>query len=182
MDKSKIGNLLAYISVAIPNVNLRKLIKLVYLIDERSVKSRGLSVTWLDYYAWEKGPVAPRIYEIKQDNGGVFSQYISSSRNAEGKVIIASKISKSDSAIQFSKKELKLIDSILLEYGNMSADDLSDITHSDNGLWDIAIKKHNPDFKKSCGRSDIKLDLEDLISGDEEKMGVYEDARDIAMF
>lgn len=55
MDKSKIGNLLAYISVTIPNVNLRKLIKLVYLIDERSVKSRGLSVTWLDYYAWEKG-------------------------------------------------------------------------------------------------------------------------------
>lgn len=69
-----------------------------------------------------------------------FSPNISSSRNAEGKVIIASKISKSDSAIQFSKKELKLIDSILLEYGNMSADDLSDITHSDNGLWDIAIK------------------------------------------
>lgn len=69
MNNSKIGNLLAYISSKIEDINLRKLIKLVFLIDEESVRSRGISVTWLTYYAWEKGPVAPCIYEIK-DRGG----------------------------------------------------------------------------------------------------------------
>ena len=49
MDIAKVGNLLAYIASNIPNINLRKLIKVVFLIDEISVIERGLSVTWLDY-------------------------------------------------------------------------------------------------------------------------------------
>lgn len=38
MNNSKIGNLLAYISSKIEDINLRKLIKLVFLIDEESVR------------------------------------------------------------------------------------------------------------------------------------------------
>ena len=170
MNNSKIGNLLAYISSKIEDINLRKLIKLVFLIDEESVRSRGISVTWLTYYAWEKGPVAPCIYEIK-DRGGIFSKYISVHRNREEKVIIT----------QFSKKELRLIDSIIDKYGQLSADDLSEITHKPGGLWDIAKKKYNPNFKSSNGRSDIKLNLKDLIEGDEEKISVYNDAYEIAI-
>lgn len=182
MNKLKIGNLLAYISASVPNINLRKLIKLVYLIDEESVICRGLSVTWLDYYVWEKGPVAPCIYNIKLNNGGAFSPYVSSHRNKEEKVIVTSNLSKADSVIQFSKKELKLINSIIDRYGHMSADELSEITHRTGGLWETAKKASNLDFKKLDGRSDIKLNLKDLIQRDEEKMGVYEDAFDIAMF
>ena len=158
MNNSKIGNLLAYISSKIEDINLRKLIKLVFLIDEESVRSRGISVTWLTYYAWEKGPVAPCIYEIK-DRGGIFSKYISVHRNREEKVIITPFVDKNESSIQFSKKELRLIDSIIDKYGQLSADDLSEITHKPGGLWDIAKKKYNPNFKSSNGRSDIKLNL-----------------------
>ena len=148
MNNSKIGNLLAYISSKIEDINLRKLIKLVFLIDEESVRSRGISVTWLTYYAWEKGPVAPCIYEIK-DRGGIFSKYISVHRNREEKVIITPFVDKNESSIQFSKKELRLIDSIIDKYGQLSADDLSEITHKPGGLWDIAKKKYNPNFKFS---------------------------------
>ena len=180
MNNSKIGNLLAYISSKIEDINLRKLIKLVFLIDEESVRSRGISVTWLTYYAWEKGPVAPCIYEIK-DRGGIFSKYISVHRNREEKVIITPFVDKNESSIQFSKKELRLIDSIIDKYGQLSADDLSEITHKPGGLWDIAKKNYNPNFKSSNGRSDIKLNLKDLIEGDEEKISVYNDAYEIAI-
>lgn len=98
MNNSKIGNLLAYISSKIEDINLRKLIKLVFLIDEESVRSRGISVTWLTYYAWEKGPVAPCIYEIK-DRGGIFSKYISVHRNREEKVIITPFVDKNESSM-----------------------------------------------------------------------------------
>lgn len=36
MNKNKIGSLLAYILSTIPEINLRKLIKLIYLIDKQS--------------------------------------------------------------------------------------------------------------------------------------------------
>lgn len=180
MNNSKIGNLLAYISSKVKDINLRKLIKLVYLIDEESVSSRGLSVTWLTYYAWEKGPVAPCIYDIKQ-NGGSFSKYIHVYRNREEKVIVTPSVNEKESALQFSKKELKLIDGIIHKYGSLSADELSDITHKQGGLWDTAKKKYNPDFKSSNGRSDIELNLIDLLQGDDGKISIYKDAYEIAV-
>ncbi len=71
---------MAYITNSIPNINLRKLLKLVYLIDEKFMESRGFPLTWFDYYAWEKGPVAPEIYEIKN---GAFSDYVKCFKNED---------------------------------------------------------------------------------------------------
>ncbi|WP_297676966.1 Panacea domain-containing protein [uncultured Bacteroides sp.] len=180
MNQSKIGNLLAYLSSKVKDINLRKLIKLVYLIDEESVVSRGLSVTWLTYYVWEKGPVAPCIYNIKQ-NGGDFSKYVNVHRDREEKVIVTPVVNEKESALQFSKKELRLIDSIIRKYGSLSADELSEITHKPDGLWDKAKKKYNPNFKSSNGCSEIELNLMDLIQGDNEKISVYNDAYEIAV-
>lgn len=179
MNKNKIGSLLAYISSVIPGVNLRKLIKLVYLIDERSVVTRGISVTWLDYYVWEKGPVAPCIYEIK-NKGGEFCKYVTTEKNEEEKYIVLPLTEKQDNMMQFSSKELYLIDSILDEYGKMSADELTEITHCVGGLWDKAKKTHQLNFEIQK-KTDVKIELSDLIAEDEEKMGVYEDAREIAL-
>ena len=64
-NKAKVGALLAYLCYRMPNVQLRKLLKVLYLIDEASVRSRAIPMTWLDYYVWEKGPVAPEVYQIK---------------------------------------------------------------------------------------------------------------------
>lgn len=179
MNKNKIGNLLAYISSVVSDVNLRKLIKLVYLIDERSVATRGIAVTWLDYYVWEKGPVSPYIYDVK-NQGGAFASFISTAINEEGKIIVSPLVSKQDSALLFSTKELLLIDSILNEYGRMSADELTEVTHRVGGLWDKACKLHHLDFSKQQ-KTNIKLDLCDLVAEDEEKKGIYEDAYEIAL-
>ena len=179
MNKNKIGSLLAYISSTIPDINLRKLIKIVYLIDERSVKTRGLSVTWLDYYVWEKGPVAPCIYDIK-NNGGEFSHFITAEKNDEEKYIIQPIISLKTSTMQFSPKELLLIDSILDEYGHLSADELTEITHCVGGLWDKAKKANQLNFGQQK-KTDVRIELSDLIVEDEDKMGIYEDAREIAL-
>lgn len=65
VNKEKNGLLMAYIAEQINGVTLRKLLKITYLIDEKFMKQRGFPLTWFDYYAWEKGPVAPEVYEIK---------------------------------------------------------------------------------------------------------------------
>ena len=179
MNKNKIGSLLAYISSAIPEITLRKLIKIVFLIDERSVLTRGLSVTWLDYYVWEKGPVAPCIYNIK-NNGGEFARFIITEKNDEDKYIVQPVIRRQTSMMQFSSKELLLINSILDEYGHLSADELTEITHCVGGLWEKAKKANQLNFNQQK-KTDVRLELSDLIVEDEEKMGIYEDAREIAL-
>src|ERR1700744_2505794 len=65
---SKIGNLLNYLSTQIPDLNMTKALKLLYLIDETSYMRTGVSITWLDYKVWEMGPVAEELYnELRND-------------------------------------------------------------------------------------------------------------------
>lgn len=180
MNKIKIGSLLGYISTKIPEITLRKLIKLVFLIDEESVKTRGLSVTWLDYYAWEKGPVAPCIYNIK-NSGGLFANYVDVHKNTADKIVVSPKQLNNEYGQAFSKNELKLIDSVLLKYGHLNADELTEITHSTDGLWYKAKNSNNIDFTAQGGRSDVMIDLSHWIADDLEKLDVYEDAKSIAL-
>lgn len=180
MNFVKVGYLLAYISNIIPELNLRKLLKLLYFIDESSVKERGIPVTWLDYYVWQYGPVAKDVYFIKND-GGVFSQYISVHRNTAGKCIISPKKSKEESLLRFNLFEQNIIDRVLRISGCKTAEELSEETHQNNTLWKKAVEIHNIDFEISNGKTDFLLNLEDLIIDDKDKLEDYREAKEIAM-
>ncbi len=181
MNIKKIGNLLAYITTEIPNISVRKMIKLVYLIDEQSVSKRNIPVTWLTYFVWEKGPVAPCIYEIKENDKNLFSEYVDVTRDEHDKMVITALKTKEKASLSFSENELKLIDNILLEYGNRSADALSEHTHKKNSLWSLAKLKFKPDFVANKGKTDIAIDLRELLTTEEEKLEIYDDAYEVAM-
>ena len=85
VNKEKNGALLAYIAEKDPEIHLRKLLKMVYLIDEKFMVTRGFPLTWFNYQAWEKGPVAPEVYAVKT---GAFSSYVKRQKNQEGKNIV----------------------------------------------------------------------------------------------
>lgn len=180
INKNRIGFLLSYIVGKIPEINLRKLIKIVYKIDETSVIKRGLPITWLDYYAWKKGPVAPEIYDIK-NNGGLFSDFVSVTKNNAGKIIVSS-ISSQIRMQDFSLNELELINEVVDKYSKMSADELSDITHVEGTLWSNAIAGINIDFDKTDGKSEILLSLTELIKCDEDKLVDFEEAQECMFF
>lgn len=65
VNRDKNGTLLAYICLNVPGINLRKLLKLVYLIDEKFVITRCFPLTWFSYYALKKGPVASEVYVLR---------------------------------------------------------------------------------------------------------------------
>lgn len=180
VNKDKNGILLAYMAEQIPNINLRKLIKLIYLIDERFTIERGFPLTWFDYFAWQKGPVAPEVYDIKN---GLFSEYVTCVRDENGKCIINSVIQTGDSFQMdlFSQYEINLIDEVISFYGNKTADELTDITHLDNSLWSKAVKENHIDFSNN-GKSKVKIFLNKLNEGDVEKEEIYEDALEYMQF
>ncbi len=177
-NKEKIGSLLEYVSYKIPNIELRKLLKIIYLVDEESVKRRAFPITWLDYYAWEKGPVAPEVYDIKN---GAFPEYVNCTKNDSGKWIVNS-VSQAEYPIArnmkvMSENERTLINSVLDKYGNFSSDELTEVTHKMDTLWSRTVSQNNICFADSA-KSDVLIDLNILNEGNEENQEVFEEAFD----
>lgn len=180
VNKEKNGVLLAYLAERIPNVTLRKLLKLVYLTDEKFTIERGFPLTWFNYFAWKKGPVAPEVYDVKN---GSFADFVQCHRNSNDKYKISpvSGALTEDRLNLYSRYEMNMIDEIISKYGSMSADELTDITHLENTLWSKVVNENKLTFSDS-GRSDCEIHLNRLIEGDEEKEEVLEDALEYMQF
>ena len=178
--KEKNGVLLAYLAERIPNVTLRKLLKLVYLTDEKFTIERGFPLTWFNYFAWKKGPVAPEVYDVKN---GSFADFVQCHRNSNDKYEVSpvGGALTEDRLNLYSRYEMNMIDEIISKYGSMSADELTDITHLENTLWSKVVNENKLTFSDS-GRSDCEIHLNRLIEGDEEKEEVFEDALEYMQF
>jgi uncharacterized phage-associated protein len=181
VNKEKNGALLAYIAEKNPNIHLRKLLKIVYLIDEKFMELRGFPLTWFNYQAWEKGPVAPEVYAVKE---GAFSSYVNCKKNQENKNIVTPVlqhdylIGKQMEAYSLFEKEV--IDSVIDACSEKSADDLTIITHQENALWSKIVEEQKVVFVD--GKSDVEIPLTRLNEGNEEKTAIYEDALDYMQF
>lgn len=177
-NRIKTGALLAYIANKVPNITMRKMLKIVYLIDERFMQLRGFPFTWLDYYVWEKGPVAPEIYSLKNKDN-YFSDFVKATKSEDGKLIIRPLIPIDSDPFgpfgELSEYDLSIIDEELSKYGDKSADWLTDQTHLPDTLWTKTKSENKVVFKD--GKSDYPIDLTDLIRNDKDLCEIYEDAK-----
>lgn len=172
----KNGILLAYIAGKIPGIHLRKLLKVVYLIDERFMAMRGFPLTWFDYYAWAKGPVAPEVYAIKE---GAFADFVSSKHDSNGKRTVnpAVMVSLADSESPFSNSEISEINRMLNMFKDMTADELSDITHIPTSPWSRVVADNHLTFDETSGKSDCPIPLTMLFAADDPRQKTYDDAK-----
>lgn len=182
-NKKRNGALLAYIAKNIPNINLRKLLKIVYLIDEKFMELRGFPLTWFDYYAWAKGPVAPEVYDIKNENNA-FSEYVTCHKNEYGKNIVDSVLPHKYHVLKqmdiYSPYEMGIIDSVMFKYADCTADELSELTHTETSLWSQIVKENDLQFTE--GKSDILIPLQRMNKGDIDKEETYEEALEYMQF
>ena len=182
VNKDKNGALLAYIAKNVPGINLRKLLKMVYLIDERFMELRGFPLTWFEYYAWAKGPVAPDVYAVKN---GAFSEYVTCHRNDAGQNIIESVLPHRYHVLKqmdvFSSYEMGVIDDILFRYADKSADELSELTHEADSLWSRVVTENGLTFVTDS-RSEVPVPLTLLNDGNEEKQDTYAEAMEYMQF
>ena len=54
----KIGNTVVYLADRIENLSKTKLLKLLYILDEISIKKSGIPMLNLKYKVWKFGPVS----------------------------------------------------------------------------------------------------------------------------
>lgn len=178
VNHHKNGILLAYIANRIPDIHLRKLLKIVYLIDEDFVAQRGFPLTWFEYYAWEKGPVAPEVYEVKN---GAFADYVNVTVDSDGKRVINSvkphEFQIYKEMADFSRSEIKEIDRMLEQYKPMTADQLSELTHKSDSIWSKVVRDNNISFTDNGGKSNYPVPLTMLFSDDDPRLEIFNDAR-----
>ena len=171
INKELIGNLILFLSEQCKPLYHTKLLKLLYLIDEESVRKTGAPVTWLSYSVWQFGPVSEDIYFSKIDGYNKFDKFVRFNHISENKHIVRPVSSFNDS--EFSDLDMRIIKETLDKYGHLNTKQLIEITHSKGSLWEETKSKYKIQFSEQNKTSSIALDFSSLLEEDGFKKTVY---------
>lgn len=171
----KLGNGIIYLAERIRPLYKTKLLKLLFLLDEGSVKRSGIPMFGLDYQAWRMGPVAKEVYVDINDGVTLLKDYIRVVRDDRGGRIEAVRPFSDD---EFTERDLQLLGWITEANTRASSQELIDVTHDPNSLWyKLADEKGILEqFEKGKrNTSDHVLDLGQVVAHDPVKSQVYAD-------
>ena len=176
INNDKISNVLNYFASQIDYLSMTKTLKLLYILDETSIKETGTPVTWLDYKVWENGPVAIDVYnEIKHQEVFCYQgkelsllhsiqleKKFNTDRNSE-EVFLKPK-GNFDETI-FNRYELNLLETIVFKYGNWNATELINFLHEEGSLWHKMVSEHNliNHFQQIGKRTNHSIEFNDLL-------------------
>lgn len=175
VHRTRIGELVNHIANRFsPFLYSTKLIKLLFLIDEISVKQYGVPITWLEYHVYDKGPLPRKLWLNVVNDMNNLEDFIIIHYNALGYQVLPYGKHK---LTEFSDFEIQIINDVLDKYGSLPVDKLIDITHQEGGLWSKIVKEKKIKFKESDASPYI-IDFRDLIKEDKIKIMRYENAEE----
>jgi len=180
---NKLGNSIVYLADNIANLSKTKLLKLIYLLDELSIKSSGVPFFNLRYKVWQAGPVNIDVYSELSSTPTILKDFVTLRFEATGECYINAKRTFDDG--EFSDNELKLLSLIVSSYGNMTATKLVDLCHRPNTLWyQIAKEKGLLELFETgkLNTSDFEIELSDYIKDDKLKSSIYEEHKEFLNF
>ncbi len=177
--REKLIQLIVYLAQEVPDLYITKLLKMLYLIDETAILRYGIQVTWLDYNAWEFGPVIPDLYkELKNKTKTDLFNYIQTQTDSFGELITTKQRAEMD---LFSANEMEIIDEVIEKYKNWNANNLVELLHTQGTLWSKVIENHNVIFTET-GKSNYHLNFSDLIKDKPLQKMFYAAARESIEF
>ncbi|WP_159076356.1 Panacea domain-containing protein [Muricauda amoyensis] len=178
----KLGNTLIYLCKNIGEpISKTKAIKLLYFIEEFSIKKYGKPFLGLEWEVWHLGPVAEDLYAEINDPF-MLSDFIETTalKGYEGNFICAKGEFNDD---EFSNSDIELLNLLIEKLGSKTASELIELTHRPHTLWYKLSKENNllESFsKKTMTTTDIKIDLSNLLSDDKKEIFLnYLEQRDI---
>lgn len=172
----KIGNTIVFLASNIENASKTKIIKLLYILDEISIKKSGIPFLNLEYKVWKFGPVPSEIYVELSSCPTILKEHIERKISGDGHDFISAKHEFNDD--EFSQNELDLLRFVLDEFSNKTAKQLVEYTHRKNGLWhNTAIRNSvlEPLENEQISTTDFVIDMSELVSYDERKLSIYKE-------
>jgi uncharacterized phage-associated protein len=135
----KLGNSMVYLAQNVPSLSKTKLLKLLYLLEEVSVKKNKLPFFGIPFEVWQAGPVAKDVFVDLDVEPVIFDRYISIRRENEATYVSAK--STSDNG-EFSDNDIEVMDYVIEKYGNKTARQLVGIVHEKGAAWHHVAEKN----------------------------------------
>jgi uncharacterized phage-associated protein len=167
----KIGNTVVYLAERISQLSKTKLLKLLYILDEISIKKSGIPILNLKYKVWKLGPVSEELFIDLSSNLTLLDEFI---ERYNGGDYIKAKVAFNDD--EFSDNDIRLMDFVIEKYGNKSARELVYYTHRPNSPWYNTAKRNDVlDLleKEEINSTEFIVDMRQIISHDERKLAIY---------
>ena len=159
----KIGNSIIYLSQNVSELTKTKLLKLIFLIEEKSIKQTGAPFFGIEFKIWQFGPVSKPLFEGLTDIDTRFLK----------EFVIKNKFDEYEGCKDFIDDEFSDNDISILEWAiefarHKTAEDLVNYTHSVNSLWRKGAIKNGvyDQFKrKILTYTDFNIDFTLLFDG-----------------
>jgi uncharacterized phage-associated protein len=175
----KLGNAIRFFTEAGP-LSKTKLLKLIYLLEEISVKKHGIPFFNFRFDTWKFGPVIPDIFIEFSTKPSILKDYIERFHDDDD-VSCNIKGVGDFSDDEFSDNDLKILEFVNANHKDQDTNTLINLTHRENSPWYIAAKRNNVLellMTEQINKTDIPVDIISLVNHDPIKKVIYLDYLD----
>jgi uncharacterized phage-associated protein len=172
---NKLGNAIVFLCERITPLYKTKLLKLVYMLDEFSVKLHGVPMFNLEYKVWQAGPVCDDLFIELSEEPVLLKEYIALMPDDRGTRVRALRPFVDD---EFTPNDLALLEDIVQRYQNTPATELVKILHRHSTPWYRIAKEQGLlelFEQEKLTNTDYTIDLQELLSGDALRAQLYKD-------
>ena len=140
--REKLINTIIYFAKQTKHCGKTKLLKLLYFLDFYHFKQTAKSVTGLEYFAWEQGPVPKELFEELSGNMRAdLKDAISLASTEDFQKIVPKKKFNED---YFTNREKKLLKDLSDVFRDAKAEEMVEVSHLRNEPWDKTLKEKGP--------------------------------------
>lgn len=140
--REKLINAIIYFAKQTKHCGKTKLLKLLYFLDFYHFKQTAKSVTGLEYFAWEQGPVPKELFEELSGNMKAdLKDAISLASTEDFQKIVPKKKFNED---YFTNREKKLLKDLSDVFRDAKAEEMVEVSHLRNEPWDKTLKEKGP--------------------------------------
>ena len=140
--REKLINAIIYFAKETKHCGKTKLLKLLYFLDFYHFKQTAKSVTGLEYFAWEQGPVPKELFEELSGNMKAdLKDAISLASTEDFQKIVPKKKFNEDC---FTNRERKLLKDLSYVFKDAKAEEMVEVSHLRNEPWDKTLKEKGP--------------------------------------
>lgn len=178
----KLGNALVYLIDQMGSLPKTSLLKLVYIIEEKSIEKRGMPFFNLDFEVWKFGPVCQNLYVEFTEEPTILKDYIKKRNTRNG--VVFDKVNHFNDD-EFSDSDIVLMNEIINEFSGANCSDLVEYTHRENSLWYNAAKENGVLellLSEELPTTNIKIDFTQLIKNDSSKLDFYNEHKEFLSF
>lgn len=149
------------------------ILKLIYIIEEISIRKYGLPFFNMKFLVWKFGPVSVDLFADLSAEPVLFSEFLERKSNDENAIFIAKKRFSDD---EFSQVEISLLEEIIERFKYCTTRELVVHTHRKDSSWSRTAEKYGIKDQLEAGTlptTQIEVDMTEYISDDPNKMSLY---------